>query len=162
MQHVDVNEVDVFEQGGGSADVRGLSNPLNTSDVAINHYQLEPGESFSPGMHAHLDQEELFYVVEGEATFEHKAEPTDDSETTTVGAGEAIRFPAGEYQQGRNEGSEEVVALALGAPPDSEEGRVPRPCPECDADALAVVVKGGEMGLECPECGTSVSMGPPE
>jgi uncharacterized cupin superfamily protein len=140
--------------GGGDLDRRGLSEPLGTSDVAINYYALDPGEAFSGGLHAHLDQEEVFYVIDGTATFEVKAEATAESETVEVSAGEAVRFAPGEFQQGRNESDDAVVALALGAPKDSTEGRIPRPCGECgDSDVLALAVGDDGMVLECPECG---------
>ena len=141
----------------GDADRRSLSEPLNTADLAMNHYALEPGEAFSGGLHAHLDQEEVFYIQEGTATFETKSEATVDSELVEVAAGETIRFAPGEFQQGRNESDERVVALALGAPKESTEGRVPQPCPECgESDVLAITMTDDGMGLECPECGAAI------
>lgn len=154
MRKTTVDDVDPASLGSDDLDRRGLSDPLGTSDLALNYYALDPGEAFSGGLHAHLDQEEVFYVVEGTATFETRPEATADSETITVGPDEAVRFAPGEFQQGRNESDERVVALALGAPKGSTEGRVPQACPACgESDVLAVVVADGEMGLECPECG---------
>lgn len=156
MQRIDIDDV---ESGSmGDADRRGLSDALETEDMSINHYALEPGEAFSGGLHTHLDQEEIFYIVEGTATFETKPEPDAESEIAEVGAGEAIRFPAGEYQQGRNESDDDVVALALGAPRDSTEVRVAQPCPECESDVLAFGMGDDGMFLECPDCGTTVEM----
>ncbi|MCO8246550.1 MULTISPECIES: cupin domain-containing protein [unclassified Haladaptatus] len=156
MQRIDIDDV---ESGSmGDADRRGLSDPLETEDMSINHYALEPGEAFSGGLHTHLDQEEIFYIVSGTATFETKPEPDAESEIAEVGAGEAIRFPAGEYQQGRNESDDDVVALALGAPRDSTEVRVAQPCPECESDVLAFGMGDDGMYLECPDCGTTVEM----
>ena len=156
MQRIDIDDV---ESGSmGDADRRGLSDALETDDMSINHYALEPGEAFSGGLHTHLDQEEIFYIVSGTATFETKPEPDAESETVEVGAGEAIRFPAGEYQQGRNESDDDVVALALGAPRDSTEVRIPQPCRECGNDVLAVGFDESGMSLECPDCGTTVEM----
>lgn len=152
MEHVTVDDVDTQ----GELNRRGLSEPLGTSDFAINHYHLEPGEGFSGGRHTHLDQEEAFYVISGTATFEVTQEPTGEPETVEVGAGEAVRFAPGEYQTGSNEGDEDVEALALGAPADSTDLRVPGPCPECGHESLALTFAGGEMGTECPECGTEL------
>lgn len=131
----------------------GLSDPLGTTDFAMNKYHLEPGEEFSGGLHTHLDQEEVFYVISGTATFEVADEPLTDRETVEVGAGEVIRFAPGEYQTGTNDGKEPVDALALGAPAGSTAVRVPGPCPDCGADALALTFVDGEMGTECPDCG---------
>ncbi|MFC6724995.1 cupin domain-containing protein [Halobium palmae] len=92
-----VSAADVEEDSFAGVTVSRLSDPLGTEDLAINHYRLAPGESFSAGMHTHLDQEEVFYVVEGTATFETEAGEVD------VAAGEAVRFAPGDYQTGRND-----------------------------------------------------------
>jgi uncharacterized cupin superfamily protein len=104
---------------------RDLSDPLGTTDVAINHYRLAPGERFPGGLHTHMDQEEVFFVLEGEATYE-----TIDGEVT-VREGEAIRFAPGEFQSGKNASDRELVVCAMGAPRDSEDIRIPVRCPEC-------------------------------
>lgn len=150
MEQVSVDEV----ESHGPAGSLGLSDPLGTSDLAINHYSLEPGEEFSGGLHTHLDQEEAFYVISGTATFEYADEPLGETETVDVGPDEAVRFAPGEYQTGTNEGDEAVEALALGAPKGSEDVRVPGPCPECGNESLQLTFEGGEMGTVCPECGT--------
>jgi predicted RNA-binding Zn-ribbon protein involved in translation (DUF1610 family) len=96
-------------------------------------------------------------VLEGEARFEHMPEATAEPSTTTVSAGEAVRFAPGEFQTGRNETDGVVRALALGAPRESEEGRVPQPCPECgESDVMAVVMGDEGMLLECPDCGATL------
>jgi mannose-6-phosphate isomerase-like protein (cupin superfamily) len=87
---------DVEETTFAGVSVTRLPEPLGTDEVAINRYELAPGESFSAGMPTHLDQEELFYVVRGTATFETKSEPTAESETVEVGPDEATRFAPGE------------------------------------------------------------------
>lgn len=129
---------------------RSVSSALGADNLALNYYELEPGETFGFGYHKHDDQEELFYVLDGTATFE-----TEDGDVT-VGAGEAIRFAPGEWQLGTNEGEERVLALALGAPAESNDVEVVRECPECgerqhvrieateDRDALVAI---------CEECG---------
>ncbi|NIS29911.1 MAG: cupin domain-containing protein, partial [Actinobacteria bacterium] len=48
--------------------VRPLSGPLGTTDVALNYFELAPGETFGFDYHRHRDQEEVFYVLEGTAT----------------------------------------------------------------------------------------------
>lgn len=131
-----------------------VSDALAAQDFSLNYYALDPGEEFSGGLHAHMDQEETFLVLEGEATFETKPEPTGETETVTVGEGQLVRFPAGEYQQGRNESEEPLRALALGTPKESSDVRVAAPCRECgDSDFLQFTMVDGEPGMECPECG---------
>jgi len=152
MQKVTTEAVETADRPG--ATVRGLAAELRTTDVAINHYRLDPGEAFAGGMHTHMDQEEVFYVIEGRATFE-----TPERETV-VGAGEAVRFAPGDYQQGRNEGDEPVEALALGAPKESTDVRVPQPCPACgDSENLRAIPAEEGFAFECPECGADVDPG---
>lgn len=58
-------------------------------------------------MHIHVDQEEMFYVVEGSATF-----GTAEGYYEVVGD-EAVRFAPREYQEGKNESDDRVRALAM-------------------------------------------------
>lgn len=150
MERVDIDDVEPAFMDGSGLDRRGLSGPLGTDDLAINYYAIEPGESLSGGMHAHFDQEEVFYVVDGEVTFE-----TPDDEFA-VGADEAVRFAPGEFQTSENESDETAVVIALGAPKGSEDVRVPLECRECgDSDTLQFLMDkdGGDHRLRCPECG---------
>jgi len=153
MEKVRVADVEEFETGNEELDrrtLRPLSGVLGTTDVSVNYYTLAPGEGFTNRMHTHLDQEEVFYVVEGTATFR-----TEDG-TVEVGAGEAVRFAPGEYQTGRNDGDEPVRALALGAPAGSTEIRVRESCGACDeADVLAVDLTEAGLPLRCPKCGAT-------
>jgi len=130
-----------------------VTGPLGLGDMAMNYYELEPGDSFSGGQHTHMNQEEVFHVVEGEATFE----TPDDA--VTVGSGEVVRFAPGEYQEGKNESDDRVVALAMGAPREAGETRAKIPCGECgDADYHVAEVDEGGVTLTCPECGNAVEM----
>jgi hypothetical protein len=74
MKKISINDVDpgTFDTEI-HADRRSLSEPLNTSDVAITYYVLESGERFSGSVHTHMDQEEVFFVIRGTATFEMRA-----------------------------------------------------------------------------------------
>ena len=123
MEKVWIDDVETYM--GPATEKRPLSKPLGTTDLAINYYELDPGTSFAFGYHKHDDQEEVFYVQEGVVTFETEEGPVE------VGAGEAIRFAPGEFQRGINDGEERVVALALGAPLDSEGLEMRRECPDC-------------------------------
>ena len=136
-------------------DRRVLTDPLNTSDRAISHYVLEPGQRFSGSVHTHVDQEEVFVVLEGEATFD-----TEEG-TVTVGENEAIRFAPGEFQTGWHDSEGVVVAIALGAPRDSTDIRLSHivgygdvSCPDCGHDSMRVTQDDSESDLVCPECGT--------
>ncbi|MGM0591523.1 MAG: cupin domain-containing protein [Halobacteriota archaeon] len=132
---------------------RSLTAPLGTTGLAINYYELVPGESFAFAFHAHDTQEEVFYVQSGTATFE------TEGDDVVVEAGEVVRFAPGEFQRGVNEGPERVVAIALGAPRDAGESTKLRECETCgertenelehddDADEGALVAV-------CTTCGT--------
>ena len=149
MEKVSIGDVEP-NAFGSDIDRRGLSDPLETTDFALNRYRLDPGERFSGGMHAHMDQEEVFVIVEGEATFE-----TMDGEVT-VGEAEVIRFAPGEFQSGKNDSDGEVLAFAMGAPRDSEDVRLPQNCPECGHDNMRAIPGDDGFDLQCPDCGAEL------
>ena len=167
MQRVRIDDVENDVQP--AAVMRKLTEPLGLTDFAMNHYELEPGDSFAFAYHNHAVQEEVFYVIEGTAVFE-TGEPRSGSEPASgaaaseagsiaVGSGEAIRFDRGEFQRGWNRGEERVVALALGAPLDYGKQVKLRDCPECgeatDNRLERVDVDGEEAVVaECTECGS--------
>ncbi|MFW5935537.1 MAG: cupin domain-containing protein, partial [Halolamina sp.] len=107
--------------------------------------RLAPGGGLPGGRHTHLDQEEVFVVLDGTVRFETLADPA------VVDAGEAVRFAPGEYQTGANDGDSPAVVLAIGAPKGSETVRVPLACPDCDHRGLAPEWDD-ELLLACPEC----------
>lgn len=108
MEKVAVDDLDNSIQP--AAVMRHLTKPLGLTDMALNYYELEPGDSFAYAYHSHGVQEEAFFVVSGVATFDTEDGPVE------VGPKEAIRFDRGEFQRGWNRGDEDVVALAFGAP----------------------------------------------
>ncbi|WP_276302296.1 cupin domain-containing protein [Halorussus lipolyticus] len=132
-----------------------VSRELGTDHFAMNYFELEAGESFSGGLHRHNDQEEVFYVESGTATFEVGL----DREEIAVEAGELIRFPPGEFQKGYNDGDETVEGWALGAPGamhDWDELQSRTYCPECEDETTHDVGFAGEnFELTCTECGTT-------
>lgn len=161
MEKVAIEDVDIVNSPLGVHSVRKpVSRELGTEDFAMNYFELEPGESFSGGLHAHHDQEEVFYVQEGTATFTVGRE----RETITVEAGDVIRFERGEFQEGRNDSDERVVGFALGAPKsrhDFSEMESIVPCRECGEETAHELELTDEANfrLTCTECGTSFTMG---
>ncbi|MFP4625061.1 MAG: cupin domain-containing protein [Natronomonas sp.] len=148
MQRIDIEDVDDWM--GPATVKRPLGEALGTEAMAINYYELDPGESFAFGYHAHEGQEEVFYVIDGEVVFE-----TDDGDLF-VGADQAVYVPPGEFQRGFNETDERVRAIAIGAPAESGETTILRVCADCgerteqeieptpDRDALVTI---------CVDCG---------
>ena len=138
---------------------RELSAPLGAEDVAVNHYVVDPGEVFSGSLHAHADQEEVFVVLEGTATFE-----LEDG-SVEVGPREAVRFDRGEYQRGYNAGDERVVALALGAPAAKHDEAALTSlvdCADCGERTVHDVALVDDAFVRtCRTCGTVNDPGPP-
>lgn len=149
MEHVDVEDVDNAVQS--ATVMKPLTDALGTTDVAVNYYELDPGDSFAFAYHSHGVQEEAFFVFSGTATFE-----TDEG-AVEVGPCEAVRFGREEFQRGWNRGDERVVALALGAPLEYGGGRTLRDCETCgertDHD-LSRADDEDAVVATCEACGT--------
>jgi len=150
MEIVEIEELENRVQP--AAVMYRLTEPLDLTDLAINYYELEPGDSFSFAYHNHEVQEEVFYIQSGTATFE-----TEDG-TVEVGAGEIIRFGREEFQRGWNRGEEHVIALALGAPLDYGRRLKLRYCSACDEMTQSRFEREEEDGQAmkvgyCTECG---------
>ncbi|MFC7236044.1 cupin domain-containing protein [Halosegnis marinus] len=157
MKKTAIDDVDVQNNPlGVHSERRPVSAVLGTEDFAMNFFRLQPGESFSGGLHTHHDQEEVFYVEEGEATFTVGRDRDDEVE---VAGGELIRFAPGEFQIGRNTGDDELVGWALGAPAsrhDWDEIESLVFCRECDEETGhgLELTDEGNFRLTCLECDT--------
>ena len=92
--------------------IRPVDEVLDLEEMGVKLWHFEPGEEV--GYHAHPEEEELYYVIEGE--FSVKMGPADDPTYTRVGSG--TFFAAGPYEPHghRCVGDEDGVVLALGAP----------------------------------------------
>lgn len=154
LRQMETVNVDDLDNVARSATVtKHPTDPLVLSNIALNYYELKSGDSFSGGLHTHMNQEEVFCVLDGTATFEML------DEEITVESGEVIRFPPGEYQEGRNEGDERVRALAIGAPRESGETRTPLPCRTCgESDYHISHVHEDGITLKCPECSHEIDV----
>jgi len=166
MERVDVTELDRWDHP--MPDTPGphrIGDALGATDVAINYYDLAPGEGLSGGPHTHMDQEEMFVVLEGHLAFEVYGTPDeatgDRKEEVPLGPGEAIRFAPGEVQHGYNDGDGPAEVLAIGAPADSEDVRTPGECPACGASVLLEVDQSEDesgFSVTCPDCGTTTDL----
>lgn len=145
MTHVSFDDVDREPLETGVDCVR-LTDSLETASVSLNHYHVAPGEGLPGGVHAHWDQEEVFLVVDGEATFE-----TVDGEVT-VASGEVVRFAPTTFHSGRNAADDPLVVLAVGAPRETSDIRIPFACPNC-AESTLRLDTAGHITFECPSCG---------
>ena len=152
METVALDEVDSLL---GPADVkRPLSRALGATNVAMNYFELAPGEQFGAGYHCHPTQEEVFYVLAGTATFDTEAGDV------AVGPDELVRFAPGEWQVGLNAGTERVRALAIGAPRESPETEVRRACPDCGTEtrqAFEITDDKSALLAVCDDCGAETA-----
>ncbi|MFT4881584.1 MAG: mannose-6-phosphate isomerase-like protein (cupin superfamily) [Salinirussus sp.] len=164
MERVSVDEVGSNPNPRGIHDVRRpISEAVGAEHLAINYFRLEPGEAFSPGLHRHHDQEEVFYIVSGRAEFTVGTQ----RDVVTVGAGEAIRFAPGEFQTGHvpEDADEEVVSLAIGAPGGKhnwgEDLESLAHCRACETELPHESTPTGDgdgFRLTCTECGTAFTV----
>ncbi|WP_313692202.1 cupin domain-containing protein [Halorarum halobium] len=167
MERVAVDDVENRVQP--AAVLKPLTDALGCTDLALNYYELAPGDSFAFAYHSHDAQEEVFVVIEGEATFETSARPggtedapgepgSGDVREVSVGPNEAIHFAPGEFQRGWNRGDERVRAFALGAPLVYEGGETLVECPECgdrtEHDIVDADDEPAARAVVCTECGT--------
>jgi uncharacterized cupin superfamily protein len=148
MEHVATDDLDNWT---GPADVkRPVGRALGTEHMGLRLYELEPGESTAFGYHAHENQEEVFYVIDGTLTFETEG---DDVE---VGAGEAIHFEPGEFQQSRNAENGRTRVLGIGAPASAGELTLLRACENCGGrtdQEIDSVDDGAALVTHCADCG---------
>jgi mannose-6-phosphate isomerase-like protein (cupin superfamily) len=169
VKHIAIDDVTADPHPMGvNSDRRPITDALNAEDVAVVRFDLDPGEQFSGGLHTHHDQEELFYILEGTATFDVGPESSDDhaedhagerpdTEEVLVEGGEVVRFPAGQFQCGRNRSDDRVVGLAIAAPGtrhDWEALESFAPCSDCDGITSHGVKEPDDgMVVYCNECG---------
>lgn len=154
MEKAAIEDVPVERNPLQVHDVRKpVSRELGTEHFAANYFELEPGGSFSGGLHRHHDQDEVFYVEQGTTTFEIGLK----CQEVTVDAGELVRFEPGEFQTGYSSGGERAVGWAFGAPGashdwDALESRAL--CPDCETERThGVDLSGGQFELTRAECG---------
>jgi len=95
--------------------IRPVDELLGLTEMGAKLWYLEPGEEV--GFHAHPEEEELYYVIEGE--FSVKLGSADDPTYETVGPGAFFAASPLEPHGHRCVGDERGVVLAVGAPGDA-------------------------------------------
>lgn len=114
---IDLAETDLPAEN----EIQDIDSALDLANIRGKLWYFEPGEEIRP--HAHAEQEELYYVLEGE--FEVTLGSPSDPETVEVGPG---TFYAAGPETGHghtNVGDERGAILALGAPQADDPGRDP-------------------------------------
>lgn len=162
MEKVAIEAVDPDNNPREIHDVRRpISDALQTENFAMNYFELDPGEAFSPGLHRHHDQEEIFIILEGTAQFTVGSQ----RKTVAVSAGEAIRFEPGEFQTGvvPEDADQTVVSLAIGAPGTRHNWGADLEslvyCRECENEYPHESHPTGDgFELTCTECGNEFTV----
>jgi quercetin dioxygenase-like cupin family protein len=119
----DVTVTDLSEVEGvpPDLDVTRVGDALGAEEVRATVWYFEPGEEIQ--YHAHSEQEELYYVLEG--TFSLKLGESGEEEYVEVGPG-TFWIAKPEIGHGhRNVGDERGAVLAFGAPPVDDPGLDP-------------------------------------
>ncbi|MFB6084191.1 MAG: cupin domain-containing protein [Halorientalis sp.] len=102
-------------------DIRPVGRTMGLEEMHVTLWYFEPGEEIN--YHAHSEQEELYYVIEGE--FSLKLGRSGETETMEVGPG-AFWAAGPEIGHGhRYVGDDEGVILAIGAPGVEDPGLDP-------------------------------------
>ena len=169
MERVSIDDVEAVPHWmGANSHRKPLSRQIEGMGFATTYLELDPGEAFSGGLHVHTDQEELFIVLEGTATWETKEGPGAQPTFTEVGPMEAIHFDEGDvYQTGRNETDEVVRGFAIGVPGSrhSWEGtRALIDCETCGEETVFTIEAEGRMPdiedaiITCTECGNELEV----
>jgi uncharacterized cupin superfamily protein len=138
---------------------RELDEAVGASTFGCNFFEAEPGEILPWGFHRHPDQEELFFVLEGELTVE-----TPDDEIV-LGPEELLFVPEDHPNMARASGDGRTRVLAVGAPKDGDRAVLEEECPDCGTvERLDTAVhERDEDGtttrvavVSCSACGTEI------
>lgn len=118
---VRVTDLSDVEEIPPDLDIRSLDEALGTDGMNVKLWYFDPGEEIQ--YHAHSEQEELYYVLEGE--FSVKIGPSGEEEYHEIGPG--TFYAAGpEVGHGhRYTGDDQGIVLAIGAPAVEDPGLDP-------------------------------------
>jgi quercetin dioxygenase-like cupin family protein len=120
-EDVPVTDLSEVEGVPPDLDIRPVAQTMGLENLNVTLWYFEPGEEIN--YHAHGEQEELYYVIEGE--FSLKLGRSGETETMEVGPG-AFWAAGPEIGHGhRYVGDDEGVVLAVGAPAVEDPGLDP-------------------------------------
>lgn len=120
-EDVPVTDMSQIEALPPDHDIRDLDAALGAEDVKLKLWYFEPGDEIQ--YHAHGEQEEIFYVIEGE--FSVKIGRSGEEEIVDVGPGDWWRAGAMIGHGHRYQGDDTGVVLAIGAPAVEDPGLNP-------------------------------------
>lgn len=109
------------EKSPPEVSVQDVDTALGTEKMNVKLWHFEPGDEIE--YHAHLEQEELYYILEGE--FSLKLGRSGETEIIEADAG-TFFVAAPEIGHGhRCIGDSEGMILSIGAPPVDDPGQDP-------------------------------------
>ena len=121
LEEVPITDLSDVEEVPPDLDIRPVGEALGLSNLRATVWYYEPGEEIQ--YHAHSEQEEVYFVLEGE--FSLKLGRSGEEEFYEVGPG-AFWVAKPEIGHGhRYVGDDRGVVLALGAPPVEDPGLDP-------------------------------------
>lgn len=121
LEDVPLTDLSDVEGVPPDLDIRSVGDALGLENLGATVWYFEPGEEIN--YHAHREQEEVYYVVEGR--FSLKLGRSGETETREVGPG-SFWVAKPEVGHGhRYLGDDRGVVLALGAPPVDDPGLDP-------------------------------------
>jgi len=121
LDDVPVTDLSGVESVPPDLDIRPVGEHLGLSEMRATVWYFDPGEEIQ--YHAHSEQEELYFVLEGE--FSLKLGRSGETEYVDAGPG-TFWVAKPEIGHGhRNVGDERGVVLSFGAPPVDDPGLDP-------------------------------------
>jgi quercetin dioxygenase-like cupin family protein len=120
-EDVPVTDLSEIDEIPPDLDIRSIDDALGTEETNCRLWYFDPGEEIT--YHAHAEQEELYYVIEGE--FSIKLGRSGEEETREVGPG---TFYAAGPETGHGHrylGDDRGIVLAIGAPAVEDPGLDP-------------------------------------
>lgn len=121
LDDVPLKDLSEIDEVPPDLDIRPIGEQLGLSEMRATVWYFEPGEEIQ--YHAHSEQEELYFVLEGE--FSLKLGRSGDTEYVDADPG---TFWVAEPKFGhghRNVSDERGVVLSIGAPPVDDPGLDP-------------------------------------
>ncbi|MDJ1433082.1 cupin domain-containing protein [Halostagnicola sp. A-GB9-2] len=108
--NIDPNELPAMEDR--SATARSITDFADLNNIGIRTYEAAPGEKLPLAYHYHEEQEEAFFVIDGELHIE-----TPEGEFVTKAGNVFVAEPGSPHRAyNPDDASDSVEVLALGAP----------------------------------------------
>ena len=124
MVHTDdvpLTDLSQVEEVPPDLNIRAIDDALGLEQMKAKIWYVDPGEEIA--YHAHSQQEELYYVMQGE--FSLKLGKSGEEEYAEAGPGTFYVAGPGTGHGHRNVGDEQGVILAFGAPAVDDPGLDP-------------------------------------